>query len=237
LFCRGGDLRTEEQRIVEKYARRERLSPLYSWFDPGHVFLLQEVERQILRRLRRAGIDSLESKRILEVGCGHGFWLRQFIKWGAHPGNLTGVELLPERVERARTLCPAAVTILSGSAAATSLPEDSFDIVLQSMMFTSIQDSELKRAVAAEMMRVVRRDGLILWYDFWANNPWNPDVTGVRKSEIRALFPGCRIDLHPITLAAPLARRLARWSWMTCYVLGRVPWFCTHYIGIIRKAS
>ena len=67
-------------------------------------------------------------------------------------------------------------------------------MVLQSTVFTSIQDDGLKAQVAAEMMRVVRPDGLILWYDFRVNNPRNPDVTGVGKTEILRLFPGLKVS-------------------------------------------
>jgi len=87
------------------------------------------------------------------------------------------------------------------------------------------------------MIRVVKRDGLILWYDYHANNPWNPDVRGVRKQEIQRLFPGCNIELQRVTLVPPLVRLIGRYSWLACHLLGSIPWFCTHYLGVIRKRS
>lgn len=227
---------TEEDLIREKYARRQPRDPRYSWFTTGQAFMLQERERHVLELLKRNGIHSLEEKRILEIGCGQGAWLRDFVKWGARPENLTGVELLPDRVEEAKRLCPQGVQIICGSGSKSNFPDDSFDMVLQSTVFTSIQDHDLKREVAAEMMRVVRRNGLILWYDFRMNNPRNPDVTGVGKKEIHRLFAGCQVHLSPITLAPPLVRILAPWSWLGCQLLGKVPWFCTHYLGLIRKS-
>jgi ubiquinone/menaquinone biosynthesis C-methylase UbiE len=125
--------------------------------------------------------------------------------------------------------------VICGSAAQLAFTDNSFDLVLQSTVFTSIQDSGLKRQVAAEMLRLVRPDGLIFWYDFRVDNPRNPDVTGVRKKEVLELFSECRVDLYPITVAPPLLRHLARWSWLGCYLLGKVPWFCTHYLGVIRR--
>src|SRR5262249_31047521 len=151
------------------------------------------------------------------------------------PENLTGIELLAARAEQARKLSPAGVKIICGSAAEVALPDGTFDLVLQSTVFTSIQDSRLKRAVAAEMLRLVRPGGLILWYDFRINNPRNPDVTGIRRSEARELFKGCNVELYPITLVPPLVRVLARWSWLGCYLLGKMPWLCTHYLGMIRS--
>ncbi len=93
----------------------------------------------------------------------------------------------------------------------------------------------MKRQIASEMLRVVKRDGLILWYDFHVNNPRNPDVRGIKKREIYQLFPGCRIELQRTTLVPPLVRLLAARSWLVCYRLGRIPWLCTHYLGVIQK--
>jgi SAM-dependent methyltransferase len=117
----------------------------------------------------------------------------------------------------------------------TTFPNDTFDLVLQSTVFTSVLDSSMKQQIASEMLRVVKRDGFILWYDYHVNNPWNTDVQGVKRQEISQLFPGCLIKLQRITLAPPLVRLLAPYSWLACYLLGKVPWLCTHYLGVIWK--
>ncbi|MGH7783884.1 MAG: methyltransferase domain-containing protein, partial [Candidatus Binatia bacterium] len=121
------------------------------------------------------------------------------------------------------------------SAAQLPFSDNKFDLVLQSTVFTSIIDQNLKRRVAAEMLRVVKPDGLILWYDYHVNNPWNPDVRGVKRHEIYQLFSNCRIDLERITLLPPLARALAPYSYLACYLLEKFPPLCTHYLGVIRK--
>ena len=86
-------------------------------------------------------------------------------------------------------------------------------------------------------MRVVKRDGLILWYDYHVNNPRNRDVRGVKRREIYRLFPGCRIKLERITLVPPLARLVAPYSYLACYLLGKLPPLCTHYLGVIQKGK
>ena len=225
----------EETRIREAYKKRQKGS-LYSWFSPGHLFLIQEREREILKLLREKGIESLGDKRILEIGCGRGYWLRQFINWGARPENLTGIDLLSDRVAEARQLSPEFVMIECGNAEKLGCADASFDLVLQSTVFSSVLDLSMKHQIAAEMLRVVKGDGLILWYDFHMDNPINPDVRGVKKPEILQLFPNCRIELRRITLAPPLVRIVARYSWLVCYLLERLKIFNTHYIGIIQKS-
>jgi len=224
----------EEARIREAYRKREGIS-LYSWLSPGHLFLIQSREREILRLLRKKNIESLAEKKILEIGCGTGYWIRQFINWGARPQNITGIDLLPDRVTEARKLVSDSVRIECGSAADLNLPDAAFDLVLQSTVFSSVLDLPMKQQIAAEMLRVLKCDGVILWYDFHMNNPRNPDVRGVKKIEIRQLFPDCQIQLHRITLAPPLVRILAPYSWLGCSFLERVKIFNTHYLGIIQK--
>jgi ubiquinone/menaquinone biosynthesis C-methylase UbiE len=225
----------EEARIRAAYAKREKDDARYSWFNPAYQLMIRECERRILARLKQIGFADLQSKSVLEIGCGRGYWLREFVKWGARPENVTGIDLLMDRVVQARELCPAGVRVHCGSASDLPFRSEHFDIVFQSTVFTSILDINLKRKAADEMVRVLKREGLIIWYDYHVNNPWNKDVRGVKRREIHKLFPNCRIDLERITLLPPLARFLAPYSYLTCYLLENVPLLCTHYLGVIRK--
>jgi SAM-dependent methyltransferase len=225
----------EEQRIRTAYATRTG-EACYAESLAGR-FQVQERERQVLRLLDDYGLMPLAGKRILEVGCGTGKWLRDLIAWGADPENIFGVELLQASAARARRLCPETVTIECASAAELHHPSASFDIVLQATVFTSVLDQDMKQAMAAEMLRVVRPTGIIVWYDFFMKNPRNPYVQPVARSDIQGLFPGCSLDLRRITLAPPLARALAPRSWGLCSVLSRLPVLCTHYLGAIRKTT
>jgi ubiquinone/menaquinone biosynthesis C-methylase UbiE len=225
----------EEARIRKAYEKRQRCDARYSWFNDGHLFLVQGRERQLLTLLKQESFVSLASKRMLEIGCGTGYWLRELIKWGARPENVIGIDLLPDRVKAARELCPEMVAIHTGNAAELPFPNATFDLVLQSTVFTSILDLTLKRQIASEIVRVLKDDGVIIWYDYYMNNPRNPDVQGVKKHEIYQLFPNCVITLRRITLAPPLARSLAPYSWTLAHLLEKTPFLCTHYLGVFRK--
>ncbi len=112
----------------------------------------------------------------------------------------------------------------------------SFDLILQFTAFSSLLDDGVKQRVAAEMRRVLRPAGLIIWYDFWIN-PSNPRTRGIGRAEIRRLFPGCRIDLRRITLAPPVARRLARRCWLACVALEDLKFLNTHYLAAITPSA
>jgi SAM-dependent methyltransferase len=114
-----------------------------------------------------------------------------------------GVDLLPDRIEAARNLSPTGMQFNCGTAEHLSFPDGSFNLVLAFTVFTSILDAGMKRQVAQEMLRVLRDDGLIVWFDYFVNNPWNPDVRGVGKREIATLFPGCSLSLGRTNLVPP----------------------------------
>lgn len=199
--------------------------------------MLQEVERTPLELLSKNGVDSLKTTTILDVGCGLGYWIQEFIKLGATAENVAGIDLLDWRVEAARHNCPAGVSLECGNAERLRFSDQSFDMIVQSTVFSSILDSDMKRKVASEMFRVLKYGGFIIWYDFFVSNPRNSDVKGITKNEIHQLFPGCQIELRRVTLAPPLVRLIAPYSWLLCYLLERLKVFDTHYLGIIRKAS
>lgn len=224
----------ETARIRAAYARRQ-CGDLYSWFNPAQLFIMQERERRVLNLFKEMGLTRLSRLKILEVGCGEGNWLVELVKWGAGPETLIGVDLLPDRLRAARHIVAPKVGLLLANGVSLPFRDGTFDLVLQSMAFSSILDLSVKEAVAREMMRVVKPQGIILWYDYFVDNPFNRDVKGVRKGEIRHLFPYCRVELRRITLAPPLIRLLAPYSYLLCYLLEKLCILNTHYLGTIQK--
>ena len=226
-------LDAEEFRICETYAKRHKtISPdRYSRFNPASLFHLQQIERRLLRSLSRFGCTSLADKRILDVGCGSGQWLQTFLLWQARPENLFGVDLLIETIVEARHQLPIGVTLKVGNATRIDFVDQSFDLVFQFTVFSSILEDAMRRHVACEMLRVTERGGCIVWFDLSVDNPFNRDIRGIGKAEIRELFPQCKIHFERLTFVAPVARALPA----LCPVLSAVNIFSTHYLAFIRK--
>ena len=226
----------EFERIKRVYADRERKEIVcrYTYFDKGNIFIIQDRERKMLDLLVKYGMNPLDDKKILDVGCGLGGWLRNLLQYGAKPENLYGIELLHERFRRANYLCPN-MNIIRGNAVNIDYDNEMFDIVLQSTVFTSITNYEIKKRIASEMLRVLKKDGIILWYDFRYNNPKNNNVSGIGKREIIRLFPECDYEFQSVTLAPPIVRKLAKISWLSCFLLSKITFLRTHYFAIIRK--
>ena len=226
----------EVERIRKAYKKRknEQKNKLYTYFDKGNLFIIHQREKVLLNTLKNYNFLNLSEKKILDVGCGTGGILRDFIKYGAKPENLYAIDLLEERIRIAKQLSPN-INFKCGDASILPFESEYFDIVMQFTVFTSILDSTMKQKVAIEMLRVLHPNGIIIWYDYHMDNPKNPDVKGVKKKQINDLFSNCYIHLKRLTLAPPITRPLAPKSWLACYILEKIPILRTHYLGIIKK--
>ncbi len=220
----------ELERITRAYGRRG---------DGPDSLPLERIrmdrERHYATFLDSAGPPRRSDLRLLEVGCGGGGELQRLIGLGLRPENLEGIDLLEARVSAARESLPAEVGIRCGDATQMDFEDDRFDVVFASLVFTSILSDEIQARLAREMMRLVRPDGLILWYDFIYNNPRNGDVRGVPVRRIRELFPGMEIVIRRTTLAPPIARRVIRLGDRVYRLLHAIPLLRTHVVAAIRR--
>jgi len=228
----GGEL----QRVRDAYARRPARDHRYSWLDPAHLMMYQAVERRLVEALSRRRWVPGEG-RVLEVGCGAAYWLREFMKFGHPPAQVVGADLLPARLREGRRLSPVGLGLACADGTALPFRAGSFEIVIQATMFSSILDPALRAAVAGEMARVVDPKGLILSYDFCVPNPANPDVRPLGRAELGRLFPGWQIRSRRVTLAPPLARRLAGYSWGLCRMLEWLPFLRTFLWAEITRPN
>ena len=222
----------EARRIRAAYERRGRrgADARYSLFEPAHLFQSQSLERAVIRSLRGEGYRSLAGLRILDTGCGSGSWLSGLRRYGAAASDLFGVDL------RAEALGGADPGLQLFAAAGDLLPfaSGSFDLVCQLTMLSSVLDAPVRRLIASELLRVLRLEGVLLWYDFTVN-PFNHDTHGIGLRELRGLFPEARIHAGRMTLAPPLTRLLAPRCWPACVALEQLPWLRTHLLATIRK--
>ncbi|MCZ8234479.1 MAG: class I SAM-dependent methyltransferase [Inhella sp.] len=233
----SADPHAEHQALAERYARRAGLEDRYSFLQPDVWQTVQERQRALIHLLRRHARRPLAELRVAEVGCGAGGNLLELIQLGFESAHLQGLELLPERLARARERLPAAVALHGGDATVAPIEAASQDLVLAATVFSSILDDGLQSRLAASMWSWLRPGGAVLWYDFTVNNPRNPDVSGVPLSRVRALFPGATIDARRVTLAPPLARPLCRLHPLLYPVVNAVPLLRTHRLAMLIKDS
>jgi ubiquinone/menaquinone biosynthesis C-methylase UbiE len=225
----------ERARVEAEFARRDAsraLADRYAPSAPAVVLAEHELAGRLRRQLGRAGLLPLGGRRVLDVGCGSGGLLRLLERLGGR-ASFAGVDLGADRLASARAQAPHHA-FARADGAALPFPDACFDLVCQSTVLSSILDAGARRRIAAEMARVLRPSGCVLWYDFiW--NPLNRATHGLGRGELGELFPGFAADLERATLAPPLARLVAPRSGRAARALAALPWLRGHYLGLLRR--
>ncbi len=226
--------RQELEQVAARYARRAN-TDRYSLLRPDVWQLVQERQRWICRGLAVRGWQPADL-RLVEVGCGGGGNLLEWLRLGVPAAQITGSELLPERLAAARAVLPSGVRLVAGDAAALDIAPGSQDLVMQSTVFSSLLDDAVQQHLADAMWRWLRPGGAVLWYDFAVDNPANRDVRGVPLSRVRQLFPQGLVDARRVTLAPPIARRVCALHPSLYTAFNAVPWLRSHRLVWITKA-
>lgn len=200
----------QQDRINHAYRPREGATGLarYAWHRQDILLQKADHTRALASLLPVTVGTDLSDVQVIDVGCGHGSFLRQLIDWGASPACLAGIELQPDRLEHARQHTAPGVRWHLGTLDA--FPDNSVDLVSARTVFSSILDEDLRRHLASEMWRVLRPGGWALIFDFRYSNPGNRNVRKVTDVDLLRFWPTERRHYRTLILAPPLARALAR---------------------------
>jgi ubiquinone/menaquinone biosynthesis C-methylase UbiE len=137
------------------------------YYDPCVSLLMLGARR----RFRRATVDLARirpGEAVLEVGCGTGDVAILAKRWTGPAGTVQAIDPASEMLAVARSKAAragVAVDFQVGLIEALAFPDDSFDVVLSSLMMHHLPD-ELKRRGLAEIARVLKPGGRLLIVDF-----------------------------------------------------------------------
>jgi ubiquinone/menaquinone biosynthesis C-methylase UbiE len=173
----------------------------------------EEVAERVLPLAR-------SSRRVLDVGCGSGWWLERLAAEGIFA---SGVDLLPERVTAASARVPAA-RIQLADGRALPFTDDSFDLVTLFTVLSSMTDRDAARTALAEARRVSA--GHVAIWDLRVANPVNRATIRLSRADYERVL-GRDARFERITLVPPVARRV------TPALYGRlaaIPILTTHWL-------
>lgn len=237
--------RRPSPKTESRVSEAERVKDVYRIYDasdraqrkrdprrPG-VQRMRSERWQISGELLAGRFSETTAMRLLDVGCGEGEDLVR-IKRLLPRAEAFGIDLIPERISRAKLVVPDAHLEVRGGEA-LPFPDRSVQVVLLSTVLSSIIDAETRRSVAEEAYRVTGNDGLLLVYDIRFPSPWNPNVVPITKRDLRALFPSAQILARPITLLPPLARAVGDVCPRLYNPLARIRPLRTHYLSVITR--
>ena len=226
----------ERERIINEYLRRdtEIRSDMYAPWQPGEILMIAERKRKAALMLHQNRVFPKCEEQCLEIGYGRIGWLGDLISWGVKETNIHGIELDASRAERAKCILPLA-DLRVGDAVNLPWEDNKFKLVIVSTVFSSVLDSGVRNLIANEITRVLSMEGSLLWYDIAVNNPKNRNVKKINRHQIKELFPLFKGQFKTVTLAPPIARKVAPVSWLLASILESVPLFHTHLLAVLQK--
>jgi arsenite methyltransferase len=125
------------------------------------------------RRLVRAALAASPGERIVDVGCGPGFYCAELIEEVGPEGFIVGVDASPQMLSLATRRCEGHDNVVLHQADATSLPveDSSFDAALCVQVLEYVPDVA---AGLAELYRALRPGGrMVVWDVDWATVSWH----------------------------------------------------------------
>ena len=232
-------LEHESLRILKTYGQRDARgkAALYAWDQKDFPYIRYRQTAEWAAAFKKIGLVDLAGLEILDVGCGSGWWLRMLSEWGGTTSHLHGVDLLEDRIDKAKALSPPEMDFRVSNSWPLPYSDGSMDICAASTVFSSILASSARLALAQEMGRVLRIGGWIMVFDYAVSDPRNPDTIGIGRSEIQRLFSELEFaHTKRLILAPPLLRRLPRYLlWLANGIEICMPFLCTHRLYLLRN--
>jgi ubiquinone/menaquinone biosynthesis C-methylase UbiE len=222
---RARDLEIIKRRYTQ-YAGSNRYD-LWSLSNPGFRRLVYERDRSIMELLRNSIPPNGGS--VVDLGSGS-----SRLAGIAHDAGIQcdwlGLDIDETAVAESSRTYPWARFVVA-SADRIPLPDASVDVMLASVLFSSLPSHDFERDVARDIGRVLRPGGWLIWFDLRIDNPSNPAVHGISRRRLEALFPGWEPEVESSTLLPPIARRLGRTTPFLYPMLVAVPLLRSHLIG------
>jgi 2-polyprenyl-3-methyl-5-hydroxy-6-metoxy-1,4-benzoquinol methylase len=169
-----------------------------------------------VRRVKMLGTHLHAGMNVLELGCGIGYFTREFARSGAH---VVAIDVSPELLEIAKADCSMTnVSYEIQNACAMSYPDAVFDSVVGSSVLHHLEIREALR----EIYRVLKVGGSIYFTEpnmlnpqiaIQKNVPWmkrtlgdSPDETAFFRWPLRRLLKGTGfrdVQIHPFDFLHP----------------------------------
>lgn len=185
--------------MIENLAFDDGVAKRFDWFY---------ASGDIVRR-RNTVLDALGAapgERIIDVGCGPGFYVTEIADSVGAAGRVTGVDRSVHMIAAAgrRIGDRRHVTLIEGEATSLPVEDGSHDAAISVQVFEYMEDVG---AALSEMYRILRPGGrLVLWDVDWSTVSWHSEDPE-RMGRVLAAWDDHLVDpVLPRTLARSMER-------------------------------
>jgi len=230
--------KSEEERIKSIYKEyMNNSNTLNKWSSEiiGNRFIKEEFYKSFKYLIKKNNIDVI-NKTILDIGCASGNKIKILLKIGFDKENIIGVDIRENCIKNAKLNFPGS-KFYKMDARQIKFSDEKFDFINVFTLFSSILDDQNRYKVANEIIRLLKPNGIIMYYDVRYNNPTNKNLKAVKRKQLFKLFPNMKKELLSVTLLPYLSRKLGILNNPFYFLLSKISFLRTHYIGIIKKSE
>lgn len=162
--------------------------------------------RDLLRRraLVHEALGARPGERVLDAGCGPGFYISEILERVGPEGTVVGVDASPPMLALAAKRCEghSNVSLFEGDVTALPVADGDFDGALSVQVLEYVDDIP---GALAELLRVLRPGGRVLIWDVdWSTVSWHSDDPQRMERCLRAWDEHLADPSLPRTLSAHL---------------------------------
>jgi len=146
-------------------------------------FLLQENNEfvQVNKRVVQRRFTKLAYEKVLDLGCGYGYYTNYFTKIG---GNVIGCDGSKKMLSIAQGQYPQCVFEYADIEKPLVYPDNKYDIVFCNQVLMDIENLD---KIIHEIYRITKHNGLFymsIVHPAFYDGEWGKDETGFRKNKI-----------------------------------------------------
>lgn len=200
-------------------------------------YIAKVLEYEILTILNNFFSNKLRDLKFLDIGCGNGNFELSLLKFGIHHNNIYGVDLSFHRLLKFNTSFPK-ITVINNNAMYLPFNNQVFDVVFQRVVFSSILDDNICYCISGEMLRVLKKNGIIIWYDSYGGKKMSKYTRSYIEKDINNFFPNCTYKFKKIIPHSQITFRLAKYSWLACDIISKLfPFFNCMQFAVIKNRN
>lgn len=229
-MTRGDHSSSELERLRRVYAAydadgRRRAN----WTDSASSRLERTRKWEAVRDLLHGFAGVQAGSWVVDLGAGDRPDSVRLLEMQPDLRGILAIDILQERIAVADHTTPL-LRPLVADGARLPLADASAGLVYQSTMLSSVLRTDLRRAIFAEIRRILRPGGIFISYDTRVANPFNPNTRPVGLTEQRAAFAGWRQTGHSLTGIPQIQRLLAPWAPALCHLVESIPFLRSHRV-------
>ena len=207
--------------------------------NPETLYQLLARSKCFVNSLSKINLNKKKS-RIIDIGCGSASQLVSLVTLGFNQENLFGIDINKVDINFAEKNYPL-LNLTCQDATNLNFKTNYFDLTYESTMFVQITNKNISQKIANEMIRITKKGGYLILFDWRYGKFKNPNFLGCSKRRIKELFKVDKstklISIEKGMLIPPIGRFLSKNMSSIYFIFSRLFPFLNGQVAYILQKN